>query len=865
MSRDKTYQILLIAGNYDVVQSVQRALPPSRFSISNAFSHRDASYMLSQSRYDALVVDSAMSDRHSGKLTMAMLTEVRPEVPLIALAAPGSGLGNGAFINASDQQAIQTTVMRALNISTLPRGSDVKVTTNLNKSVESRRADEINTLFALSKSLTEVLDLSEVLNRVVEAARDLTNAEEGMILLPEGEELYLRAKVGVDVESARNFRIKTRDAIIGDVYKTGQPTLVGDSGPQKVKTEYFVNSMLYVPIMLQGEIIGVLGVNNKQKKDAFDIHHQELLMNLASFAAVAIENARVHEESLGRSRELETLVAASEAVNSSLELAETLPNVCKQFAMVLNVGYAELFDWRQDFNHLRTMARFYEAGWRFGYGPKLDIVRHPAINAAFENDRPRWLKVQDRAYPAEIAYLQQVGAEAVLIVPLYYKGQALGALRVFFIQSPNPPPPQEIIQRVRSIAMEGLVDLLNRTDRIMSSNLLNLATQVNQLVHSDWCELSLRMKDSTILMVLARIGAGVWLNRPQPVFDLNRHPDITRLMEAQATIALHEDDPRLTPSGRAILDLTQGRSVLGLPLVQRGKTKGLVIFSDSERRREFTPREIDMARAIVGQAATALENAKLVHDLEKSLQELKETQNRLIQTARLSAMGELAAVVAHQINNPLTTIIVDTELMLMDEPAGSPNHSALTAISRAGKRAANVARRLLAIARPTDPDAPADLIDVVDTIRGILSLVQTHIERSNIRLEATLPDDPVPGVMAIKGSLDDVWLNMVMNAHDALVSDDTPNKDKLIQVQVRHVPEKRGIEVMIRDNGTGIPAEIQGQIFSPFFTTKPVGEGTGLGLHVCKEVVENCGGTITVESVVGEYTCFIVNLPAANA
>src|SRR5690606_9639976 len=110
----------------------------------------------------------------------------------------------------------------------------------------ARTDEELQTLFALGRSLTEVLDLSEVLNRVVEAARRLTNAEEGMILLPDGQsgQLYLRAKVGIDVEVADNFRIRTHDTIAGTVFQTGLPMLLAESGPQKVKTEYFVNSLL---------------------------------------------------------------------------------------------------------------------------------------------------------------------------------------------------------------------------------------------------------------------------------------------------------------------------------------------------------------------------------------------------------------------------------------------------------------------------------------------------------------------------------------------------------------------------------------------------------------------------------------------
>jgi signal transduction histidine kinase len=113
--------------------------------------------------------------------------------------------------------------------------------------------------------------------------------------------------------------------------------------------------------------------------------------------------------------------------------------------------------------------------------------------------------------------------------------------------------------------------------------------------------------------------------------------------------------------------------------------------------------------------------------------------------------------------------------------------------------------------------------------------------------------------MAVKGRLDDIWLNLMVNANDALSGQDGGK----IGIEVHYEPGDRYINVIVWDNGPGIPEKIKQQIFSPFFTTKPVGEGTGLGLHICREVVENVGGTIEVESVQGEFTRFLVKLPIA--
>jgi two-component system NtrC family sensor kinase len=309
---------------------------------------------------------------------------------------------------------------------------------------------------------------------------------------------------------------------------------------------------------------------------------------------------------------------------------------------------------------------------------------------------------------------------------------------------------------------------------------------------------------------------------------------------------------------RTLLDSTCSRTLLALPLIQRGQTQGMVVFADTRKTRVFDQHDIDLGRTVVAQAATAIENARLYHDLERSLRELRDTQDRLVQTARLSAMGELAAAVAHQINNPLTTIISDSELLLGDETPGSPNYKSLDAIFRAGKRAAGVARRLLAISRPNDPESPPQPIDVVDTIEGILSLVKSHIERDRILVKPHLPENKLPSVWAVPGQLDDIWLNLVMNAHDALMG--RPNAQ--IDIYAAYQPAESMIEVRVEDNGPGITPDIVNEIFKPFFTTKPVGEGTGLGLHICRQVTERVGGSITVNSTPGMRTEFLVRLPA---
>ncbi|HEX2906675.1 MAG TPA: GAF domain-containing sensor histidine kinase, partial [Phototrophicaceae bacterium] len=598
-----------------------------------------------------------------------------------------------------------------------------------------------------------------------------------------------------------------------------------------------------------------MGVNNKNAQAVFTPHHQELLANLASFAAIAIENARVHEEALERTRELQTLVEASQAINAAISLDRTLPNICDQLVRVLNVGRAEIYEWQVETNQLRAQARCFQTIWQPGQGVVVDLKSRPTLQFALVENQAAVMDVAAPDLTAdELAVLNHVGATVVQIIPIQGGSQPLGALQAYYVHRPEQLPEAETLQRVKHLALEVLVTLSNANS---GRAIFRSVEDLNRLLGSDWCELGLLTSDKQALSLHVMVGRGAWLTAPQPSLDLAVFPDILETLRSQTLINKQADSKIMTPGMRGLLENGHGRNLLGLPLVQRGQVQGLVLLIDVRRSRVFGQRDVDMARTMIAQAATALENARLVHDLEQSLRELRDTQDRLVQTARLSAMGELAAAVAHQINNPLTTIMVDSEMMLLDEPSASRNYRSLQAINRAGKRAAGVARRLLAIARPNNPDSPPQLIDVVDTIEGVLSLVKSHIERDRIQIITELPPTRLPSVWAVPGQLDDIWLNLVMNAHDALMGHEAAK----IFIRAAYAAETETIAVEVEDNGPGIPEALLNEVFKPFFTTKPVGEGTGLGLHICRQTTERVGGSITATSIPGKGTTFFVRLP----
>ncbi len=236
---------------------------------------------------------------------------------------------------------------------------------------------------------------------------------------------------------------------------------------------------------------------------------------------------------------------------------------------------------------------------------------------------------------------------------------------------------------------------------------------------------------------------------------------------------------------------------------------------------------------------------------EQDVTERHRLESILTQSEKLAAIGQLAAGVAHEINNPLTAIIANAQILHRELPANSDLQESIDLISRAGARATQVVRNLLDFARKEE--VHLGLTDVNETIERALELVQHEIVARGARLDFA-PDPTLPPILASQDQLQSVWLNLLLNAIDSM--DKNPAEIKILSRKV-------GIEihVLVSDNGKGIPADRLTRIFEPFYTTKAAGRGTGLGLSVSHRIVKQHNGRIAVESQVGVGSTFTVMLP----
>jgi len=847
-------RILVADGDAAELERASQYLAAVGYQVRPARQAGEALDALRQQPFDLALVDVSLTDRARGALVERLAQF--DHVPWIALihendlrAYDNGGRGPAAYV----RRPVERAALLERVESVLRAGPSAEDDGRGRPALE-RRLIEQRTLSQLARSLSAVLDLDVLLTQVVDAAVSLCGAEEGMLLLPDDEDeaLHVRAMRGLDSETARNFRIRTDDMLAGRVYRSGEPVLVGDQGPQKLKTEYLVKSLLYVPLSIKGKILGVLGVNNRHANHTFGEDDRELLEDLAAHAAVAIENARLFEESVRRAREQSMLVQAGEAANSTLALDQVLSIIAAQLITALDVNACYIADWQPAEQRLRMLAVSVRALWRPPSGPTLSLTDHPAIKQAFTHKRP----VQAEAPPDEAGagpwQPQRSAARDVLYLPLMVQDRPLGAV-VFYRLKPDARPLVPASDaRLTLLGLEMTAALAGESLR-QPARFFELAQQMLRLTGTDWCEVALWDPARHEFHITLSYGEMIWPDESRPEIDLDRFQGLGHVLGAGTPLAGTTTDGPL----RAVTEVGDGRSVLGVPLVIKGETRGLVLLVDTLSDRAFDPRAIKLAQALTSQAATALDNARLYRDLQLSLEELHLAQSRLVQAARLSAMGELAAAVAHQINNPLTTILGDAQLILQDLAPDDANREALEAIFRAGTRAEEVARRLLAMARQRPPRERLVPVDVNETLDGTLMLVRGHMQQARVALAVSLAEG-LPQVPALEGQLEDVWLNLLLNARDAVAQRLKPQ----ISVESSYDAARDQVIVTVWDNGSGVPPSAQQQIFDPFFTTKPPGEGTGLGLHICQQIVTASGGGIRVQSIPNEGTWFTVSLPA---
>jgi len=317
MSTNIKEQIVVVLSDQQVNYLLERILRSAGYGVIVLQEKASAERLLEKMPPGLVIVGEKLSDGSGLDLAKTLLDRY-PVMPILLFITQDSpdllkealrlGLADYLCLPLHSEQIIQA-VNNALHRSQRKKEWVILESKRVTAGLQ-RKLDELETLMRLGRSITSSLDLDSVLSAVVDAAVELTGAEEGSLLLLDESsgELYMRAARNFQEEFVRTFRLPIKDSLAGNVIRTGQPVILDEKTPQKIKTAYLVQGLLYVPLQIHGRIFGILGVDNRQSRVPFTEHHVQIITGMADYAVVAIENARLYSHTAIEKNKLETIL-----------------------------------------------------------------------------------------------------------------------------------------------------------------------------------------------------------------------------------------------------------------------------------------------------------------------------------------------------------------------------------------------------------------------------------------------------------------------------------------------------------------------------------------------------------------------------
>jgi signal transduction histidine kinase len=329
-----------------------------------------------------------------------------------------------------------------------------------------------------------------------------------------------------------------------------------------------------------------------------------------------------------------------------------------------------------------------------------------------------------------------------------------------------------------------------------------------------------------------------------------------------------EKDPRF---GQANDPRYGGGSFICMPLRVAERIVGVVNLSKKEvapgQTGVFSQTDLQFLNALATYTAYAVDNARLFEEAQQAAQRLQEVvedqklrltlaQQQMIQAAKLSALGELVAGVAHELNNPLTVLVGASDIL--EQQAPEPLKEYAEMIRESTNAARSIVRGLLTFGRQMPLERRHVMLD--ELIDKVLALTAADLRIESVKIERDMAPD-LPPVWADGNQLQQVLVNLVTNAKQAMA--EQPEGQRRITIATRALGSDR-VQITLRDTGPGIPAEVLPKIFDPFVTTKG-SAGTGLGLSISYGIIREHGGLITAESLPGQGATFTIDLPVGSA